>query len=700
MFPCFAFSGTLTYQVADDADDAVLFNGSSGYVRADIYIPYLDNTRLAGWRWKVAIPKGATITSATVSVKAYGAFASASTAILQGIDNDSCPAFSDNTAFTWATTGDPISWEMTAWDNATWYASSDIGAIVQAFIDRAGYAYNSYLGVKGSLSSGAFRQAYQYAYSDNAGAILTVNYTGGVPVLDVLMAEPEVRIGQKITALITNSAATDNLVAYLDGTKVFNKNTPTDNETITTDYSGLSAGTHTLNVAVVNSSDNVLRSDLFTKTWTTLHNGIPSVGIDENNAIRIDNVIFFPIGAFMFDAGNMDTWPAGAAIPFGNVINTTVFNGYDAGGNTIATTQTYLDNAATRGWMSVLPGRWDGYSDGIDNSTVDNVAAYVNALKTYDSHLFGYTWVDEPEGSASITPQTNRAWLVASHANDTNHPVFLNTVGYYFTPSYGQSNNDKIKTYSYVYNADQFSGQRTMLADIYSIDYYPYEYYNPTLKSYNTLTDALLALDTAINWNGGLIPVMVYIESQDVHDFYAVGHASSCGLDYTGEQGYYTPGPTQAQLKNLLWTHVIHGAKGITYFQYFCTPTDNDISVLNTFKTQATALAPVFLGPTITSPISVSASNGGRIDTLYKTSGSSKYIFSASIDGTNSNTVTVTVPGMAIGTIISVYGESRNIASGDGSFVDTFNPLETHIYEYGSLGNYPISTGTISGSWQ
>lgn len=682
-----AEGGTQTFNIMAAEDDATASPGSVGYLQSNMYVPYTDNTRLAFWRWQVSIPKGATITSAYMYIKSYGTAGDGNptTAILKLVDMDSCPTFSDNATYGLPVTSASVPWSVPGvWrtdggsNSDGWYKSPDIAPLVREFVLRSGYDYGSYLGIRAANGGGSWKSAYQWSSGASTGATLEVNYTGGEAIIDVLMADPEVRIAQKIHSRLINIYSTDKLVAYLDGIKVFEKIGNLQNEEVfTARYSSLAAGNHQLDIKVLDSGNNVRGS--FNRTWRTLHNGIPKVGIDENNAICINGVPFFPITPFMMDFSRFSNWPSPSPNDFGSTINSLFGSGYNVNGQTISTAKLYMDQGASRGWYSVMPLRWQGFNDTNGNlSSIDNLVNYVNELKNYSPYLLAYTWVDEPEGDKNVSAITLRAWTEATHRNDTNHPVLVNSVGYYFTPGFGEPANNKIKTYSYLYNANQFSGKRTMVVDIYEIDYYSYEYGNNPLKPWINFEDYLLALDTVTGWNYNLIPVMTYIESQDLHDFYSIGHPSSCGWKISGNPPW-TPDPTPAQLRNLIWASIIHGAKGISYFQYFCPIPDANIQVMKTVKEQVTALTPVILGPESAISINKAVNSGGRVDTLVKEYGGKPYIFAANIKSRNEY-VRFDVPGLMAGENIYVYGENRNIIASNGYFQDNFGPLDVHIY--------------------
>jgi hypothetical protein len=78
-------------------------------------------------------------------------------------------------------TGGYVDWTHSAWTSDEWYDSPDLTSLVQAFIDRAGYATGNYIGLRGLQISGSdIRRACSYDFSGNlSGPKLVVTYTTG-----------------------------------------------------------------------------------------------------------------------------------------------------------------------------------------------------------------------------------------------------------------------------------------------------------------------------------------------------------------------------------------------------------------------------------------------------------------------------------------------------------------------------------------
>ena len=293
---------TALYPIAASQDDTTTSSAGSLSTGTIIYFPYTSNDRMGFLRWAIRIPKGATITSAYLRTCAENALnQNATTLRLQLVDSDNCPAFNLSNPFTAAVTATFVDSTYTTWTTGQWYQSADIKSLVQEFIDRPGYAYGNYLGLRGSNAGGDWKNIYQYDFGDHtSGAVLEVNYTGGGALVDLWMADPEVRLGQKIYCQLVNVNPTDKLQALLDGEKFYEKAGGLQaEEVVTANYRTLLAGEHTLTVRIVDS-EGVERGSA-SRTWTKLHDGIGRVGIDENNAICRNGQPFFPLGCYGLD---------------------------------------------------------------------------------------------------------------------------------------------------------------------------------------------------------------------------------------------------------------------------------------------------------------------------------------------------------------------------------------------------------------
>jgi len=675
--PAAAESEVQVHKIQTFSDDGYATEAESLYRLEHLFFPYSTNERLAFLRWPLMVRKGADISSATLRVRAKEAGDASPTVVrLHLVDSDDSQGLEAN-PINRPVTDTSVDWELPGeWTAGEWYASVDLGPIIQEFVNRPGYQYGNALCLRASNVSGMWKRIYTWDHDPGDGAELSITYAGGVADLELYMADPEVRIAQKIYAQIkTPSPTTDRLQARLDGQIIFEKNSDLQPEEIfVADYRELRAGSHELVVSILD--ENGMELAVVTKRWTTLHNGVPKVGINENNAICVDGKPFFPITPFMLDPSKLEDWPYSAPLDMGSNINTLYVEGYYPE-HTVDTWAEYIQTGYTKGFLVGGPGRWEGFnSEDPRNSDSSKLVDYVERTKDLPG-LFAWNWDDEPNlGSEELynTAENVRHWMELTHAHDTNHPVWNLYYGYDFTHQDSDWHNSRIKEYSYLYNEHLF-GEKTVVSDVVSFDYYPYEY--ATWQDWVSLEDYTLALDRAQEWNYNLLPVATCIETQDLHDANAVGHEQACGW---AMDRAWTPGPTPEQLKNLIWVSIVHGAKAIQYFQYFCPIPQENMVVLQETKAWIEDLTPVILGPEEPQvDVQDQEIMGGRIDTMVRELDGKVYIFATNLKEAQERS-RFSVPGLSAGTAIQVYGEGRTITAVAGAFEDDFDPLGVHIY--------------------
>jgi len=688
MLPLQGTAGTARYQVAVSRDDSATDNsGGNCTTCSQFYAPYTTSARRAFMRWKIDVPKGATITSARLHLQ-FDAEGSTDPSIarIQAVDLADCPDFMDN-PYDWAVAPEYTDWSIGAMTIGQWSASADIGPIIQAFIDRPDYEYGNGLGLRTDHVSGSWKRARTWDYGDHSAAPeLEIHYTGGEVTVELWMAEPHVRLAQKIYVQLGSTEPTDRLLATLDGETICDRHDPLSSEEIfTADYRSLEAGSHTLRVEVRDHTGTLLLGAA-EKRWTQVRTGIPKVGIDENNAICTNGVPFFPVTPWGVEGTGVADW-----LPYINMV-------HHQGWNTersITGWNGALGNALSYGVGIIGPLRgayWPNgatmpvYEDPVVGSgnvvyltkaDMDLMGNYINATKDHPA-LFMWGWKDEPDlgGGDTYIPATEvRRWTDKCHELDGHHPHTINIVGYGFT--YGEQPNwhsERAQSYCFLFNDQANSTMGTnepfavksVISDVISFDYYPYEM---AAWDWVSLEDLALALDRLREWNHNLLPTMSCIET--------------CDIDV--KPG--TPAPTASELHHLCWLSVIHGMKGLPWFHYFSETSPENYEVMRTFHDQITELTPVVLGPEeVGTDVTEVELGGGRIDIMTRKHNGNLYVFSCELRK-ESQSVQFNVDGLEAGTTISVYGEERTITAGSGSFTDSFDPLGVHIYEIPSPGS-------------
>jgi hypothetical protein len=188
--------------------------------------------------------------------------------------------------------------------------------------------------------------------------------------------------------------------------------------------------------------------------------------------------------------------------------------------------------------------------------------------------------------------------------------------------------------------------------------------------------------------------------SSPVWAFIEVGHP------FTGEAPTIRP----AEVRAAVWSSVIHGARGIIYFNHSFggeCPTQHALrercyahvrAVVTKTNRQLTDLAPVLNAPTVVGALGIR----GGVDALVKWSGDAYYLFTAATgDGTGDGgervTFTLACTGDAVATVL---GEDRVVPVQGGRFTDLFADANTvHIYRIdGGTTCAPSRSGVNSSS--
>ena len=734
----------MVYTIAALADDSC----TSGYNIANLWISAAET---AYGRWSLRVPKNATISSAILTLTAK-ADKDAGNITVTLLDSDNCPAFSGAPPGDTATT---VAWAAGAWTTDTEY-TIDIKTIVDAYMARPGYSYGNYMGIKLSMAAGE-KLAHQYDSDPTKAMKLTVTYTEGDGIVQLWMAEPHVRTKQYVYAQIWNQDAGDKVKFYLDDSLKYTYTVLAGDVTtpIMTrweksylyDYTGLSAGTHHIDVVVTTSAD-VERGARTTKTWTTTHSGYPKVGINEDNAFCIRDgggtscSLFLPMSSNIYggddgSAVNFDNENYYTPPNFADAININTFESGCVGANIhdIPCEKRYLDSNVTAGFLYNAPGRWLDYTpvDGatsINNATVNSTdcgdgdgtgaattIADCSYLKYFHNHagLFGWAWGDE-WNLYGVSTATMLTYRDNTRTVDTDHPLHMSWYGYDLA-------TDVATETAYHY----LTGGFVNYFDFYTPDYYPYTFGTATMGGGGghviSLENLLLSMDKFYAGNYGLYPTGWWIEPHQ-----EANTGEGCPPISRPQIG----DPTTAQVLNNAWLQMIHGDKALMYFGpdipgidfgggVVCmsyTPAAN-IQALIDLKTTLTAntnkLIKMLLAPvsskstrqtravttptigsvTVTLPWSAASVTGGRVDYTVREYDSKVYVIASRAyqttenpgwpDDTNTATITATfaLTGLNGTRLATRLLSSGTVTVTDGGFSDTFVPYGNEIYEIG-----------------
>ncbi len=428
---------------------------------------------------------------------------------------------------------------------------------------------------------------------------------------------------------------------------------------------------YALTVSLISNTGAVIdkRVEYFYKPY----DGYPATGIDENNSIRINGELFFPVTTCALDNTYVPTWETN------NYINALHFQGYSPQNYTLSGWEEYLniaDDIKVTG-----PGLWEGRADGYSwgNSDIFNLIEYVDEFKNHDKMLM-WNWADEPDYH-NVAPMAHRAWTSICHEYDSQHPVNVGLLGSPYANK--QGNYGFSKTYTYSHSAKKLGLNARPIAGIHVADSYDFDYYPIEFSISRELTFAGLteAMDHLKELTRDMVPIRSWVEITDI------------------AEADVSPGnPSSQHVKSIIWLNVVHGAKGIGWFHWpLPRPETNPehkevVDTMIEFVEQITELTPVVLGPDVDRNVTVTTNGqAGRIDIMVKEYENKIYLFAArvsEIDLINDQIVpeqnydldvTFNIDNINNG-IISAYGEEREFSMVSGNFTDTFEPYGVHIY--------------------
>ncbi|MCR4346805.1 MAG: VWA domain-containing protein [Sulfuricaulis sp.] len=172
--------GNLIAAMQNSADDA--YESSSGTVTTTETTHTFQSGRTVGIRFSnVYIPKGATITSAYVTLIASSSNSNATSMTISADASDNAPAYTAvaNDITSRVQTA-AVAWATPAWTNGARYYSPDISAVVKTIVDRSGWQSGNAMAFQFTTASGT-RIAYAYDRYVDPGA----NYESFFPKLVV-----------------------------------------------------------------------------------------------------------------------------------------------------------------------------------------------------------------------------------------------------------------------------------------------------------------------------------------------------------------------------------------------------------------------------------------------------------------------------------------------------------------------------------
>lgn len=472
------------------------------------------------------------------------------------------------------------------------------------------------------------------------------------------------------------------------------------------------SGKYTLTIEIKNSNGDVL--DTITESFYKTYDGEPKTSIDENNSIRINGELFFPIGPTGLNNADINTASTDYYRDWEN-------NGYINVVRSQGFWPTDVSSAAWHEYISIAdnlpaigPARWEGLVDHREmrsywrNADINNLVEYVNTSKDHPA-TFMWNWASEPDlgDDATYVPApVVRSWTAKTHELDPQHLVTVTFAGHYWTDGVIDYHERRRHKYQGPTNAHQF-GQGTQVfngtqvGDVYEIDYYPLEWAAPHSRG---ATNALLisALDKFYLETKNLVPLMSLVETTDIRE---------------GDGGLAPPTPwhpTPEQLKMMIWENVVHEVKGLGWFHYHTRTPEANFAIMAEFVADIELLTPVILGPQIGIEVTVQTTGGAqgdaRIDTMIREHNGKYYLFAVRISETEDEPnpayaediplgdggqefgypdpiqnypviATFNIEGFDDASIQLHRENGRTLSMSNGEFADSFDPYEVHIYE-------------------
>jgi len=268
------------------------------------------------------------------------------------------------------------------------------------------------------------------------------------------------------------------------------------------------------------------------------------------------------------------------------------------------------------------------------------------------------------------------------------------------------------------------------------------------IKAFDTTRPVWLGLSQGLGWDsqtwvgqgGAIVPALhypAYLEGTDIMgmDIYPMDRnrpetAGAAWRPSLGTDGLYQYGGTDKpawnaietgdivangfeatveEIKMEIWSCIIHGSKGITYFIHgkssygdfdqaaLLRPEHHEqLTGITLINAEILSLAPVINSDTIIGEASVVSSNPSMpIDFMVKEYNGDTYVFSTGMrDLTADGTFTFYNLGNAT---VEVIGESRTIEMTAGEFTDSFFGFDTHLYRIVTNASFNIHS-TLSGS--
>ena len=294
--------------------------------------------------------------------------------------------------------------------------------------------------------------------------------------------------------------------------------------------------------------------------------------------------------------------------------------------------------------------------------------------------LVGWLQEDEPDNHPKTPAATIQNLYQDIKAFDTTRPVYMGlsqSMGWDNATWIGQGGNINPAVDYPAYLAG---------TDIGAMDIYPMD-----CARAETCGDAwrpALGVDRLHQYGGADQLAWNYIETGDIN---------GNGMEATVEE-----------IRMEVWSSIIHGSKGITYFIHGKTAISNfdhkallrpenaaHLAGVTAINQEVQGLAPVINSETLTGVATVDSSNPNMlVDFMVKEHGNATYVFATGMRNQNS---VADFSFLELGNAtVDVLGEDRQLSMVDGEFSDAFLGFDTHLYRINAIAT-PLA-GDFDGS--
>ena len=202
--------------------------------------------------------------------------------------------------------------------------------------------------------------------------------------------------------------------------------------------------------------------------------------------------------------------------------------------------------------------------------------------------------------------------------------------------------------------------------DIVSFDIYPATHDRPAVAG--KLWYVAEGVERLVRWSGGKKMVWNCLECTHI--------------------GNPDRKPTPREVRSEAWMSLIHGSQGLIYFVHQFKPKFREAALLDDLEMveavtrlnrQITELAPVLKSTSVENEVKVSSTNAQiPVAVMAKKHSEELYVFAVVMrSGHTRASFQLKTPGIAL---VEVLGENRTLPVKDGTFEDSFDDWDVHLY--------------------